>query len=768
MRLLLVGICVSTAPMVMSARASAAFPPIAQATIDTQQVLVGSMVQLRGSASSDPDNGPQPLSYAWDFGDGTTSSLADPVHVFREARAYPVRLTVSDGADSSAATVIVHVLHPPASSGRAHSSPLALTADGKALWVANPDSDSVTLLDVTAAPFKAAEVPVCKRPRSLALTNGDTALLVTCQDAGALAAIDVGSRTMSAVVPVGHGPYAVVVTSAGRVLVTLQDDGELLVLSSSLVEVARVVVGDTPRALAVDGTGQRAYVTRFITRGEEGKVVIVDAAASEVVDEVGLVDDPGPDTPSSGRGVPNVLAAAALDPAERVLWVGGLKANTSSGLYRTGAPIASENWVRGVAAPVDVLLASERLVRRIDTNNADSVSAIVFSPDGRYGYFAHQGAGSVSIYDLSLATLYDPGAASTVPFSARVEVGSAPQGLAISPDGRRLCVSNFMSRDVSVIDVGDPGAPRVTATVRVTSEILPADVALGKRHFHASSEPVHSKSNYIACASCHPDGGMSDGRVWDFAQKGEGLRNTKDLRGVAGLGDGLVHWSGNFDEIQDFELDIVATFGGSGLAADGQPPNPSLGASNAGRSQDLDALAVYVSSLVEAPPSPWRLGNGGLSRQAQRGRELFFKADLRCTECHQPPRYTISAAGALSDTGTMTPASGARLGEALPGIDVPSLAGLWASPPYFHDGSAATLHEVFRGRPQVLEAQLTAGLSDAQLADLEAFLLSLDDHDDPPERTQSEGCTGVGPGTLWMAFAGVLVLGRRCGRGGWA
>ena len=73
-----------------------------------------------------------------------------------------------------------------------------------------------------------------------------------------------------------------------------------------------------------------------------------------------------------------------------------------------------------------------------------------------------------------------------------------------------------------------------------------------------------SADSYISCASCHVDGGH-DGRVWDFTGRGEGLRRTTDLRGRSGVGHGNVHWSGNFDEIQDFEHDIRGPFGGIGF-----------------------------------------------------------------------------------------------------------------------------------------------------------------------------------------------------------
>ena len=70
----------------------------------------------------------------------------------------------------------------------------------------------------------------------------------------------------------------------------------------------------------------------------------------------------------------------------------------------------------------------------------------------------------------------------------------------------------------------------------------------------------------MSCASCHNDGG-DDGRIWDLTGMGEGLRNTINLRGRAGA-QGFLHWSGNFDEVQDFEGQIRTLAGGTGLMAD--------------------------------------------------------------------------------------------------------------------------------------------------------------------------------------------------------
>jgi glucose/arabinose dehydrogenase/PKD repeat protein len=52
-------------------------------------------VSFSSAGSADPEG--QPISYRWDFGDGTTSTQADPSHTYAASGSYTVRLTTSDG-----------------------------------------------------------------------------------------------------------------------------------------------------------------------------------------------------------------------------------------------------------------------------------------------------------------------------------------------------------------------------------------------------------------------------------------------------------------------------------------------------------------------------------------------------------------------------------------------------------------------------------------------------------------------------------------------
>jgi len=69
-------------------------------------------VSFSSAGSMDPEG--QPITYSWDFGDGASSTSANPTHTYTQPGQYVVRLTVSDGANSSLSTPItISVGHPP-------------------------------------------------------------------------------------------------------------------------------------------------------------------------------------------------------------------------------------------------------------------------------------------------------------------------------------------------------------------------------------------------------------------------------------------------------------------------------------------------------------------------------------------------------------------------------------------------------------------------------------------------------------------------------
>jgi len=85
-------------------------PPTAAASAEAASVETGVPLQFTGTLSHDPDG--RIVSYQWEFGDGETSTEADPAHTYAQSPAgggaYTVRLTVVDnlGARASATTQV--------------------------------------------------------------------------------------------------------------------------------------------------------------------------------------------------------------------------------------------------------------------------------------------------------------------------------------------------------------------------------------------------------------------------------------------------------------------------------------------------------------------------------------------------------------------------------------------------------------------------------------------------------------------------------------
>jgi PKD repeat protein len=80
-------------------------PPVATALAFPTAGLAPLTVDFAGDASFDPDG--QPLTFAWDFGDGASATTPNPVHTYQQAGQYTASLRVSDGTRSSLAAPLV-------------------------------------------------------------------------------------------------------------------------------------------------------------------------------------------------------------------------------------------------------------------------------------------------------------------------------------------------------------------------------------------------------------------------------------------------------------------------------------------------------------------------------------------------------------------------------------------------------------------------------------------------------------------------------------
>ncbi len=618
---------------------------------------------------------------------------------------------------------------------------------GARVWNVNPDNNSVTVFDALTH-AKLAEIAVGNDPRSIAIApDGD--IWVVNRDSATISVID--SSSLSAAdeidLPVASQPFGLVFDDEGAVAyVALQARGVVLSLDPSTGdELDRLSVGPNPRHLSLTPEGDRLLVSRFITPrlpGEDtanpltqvngvrlgGEVVVVDTADLSVGSTIVLRHSERPDAENASRGIPNYLGPAVIAPDGMSAWVPSKQDNIKRGALRDGRDLTHDSTVRSISSRINLDTESEDYPARVDHDNGGVASTAAFSPDGEFLFVALEGSREISAIDMADGSE-----------RVRFDVGRAPQGVVVSPDGDTLYVHNFMDRSVGVYDVsslsnGGANVSELSVNDAVASETLSNDVLVGKQHFYDARDGRLAFDSYMSCASCHNDGG-EDGRVWDFTGFGEGVRNTISLEGRGGVAQGPLHWSGNFDEVQDFEGQI-RRFNGAGLMDDahffaGTRDEP-LGDTKAGFSADLDALSAYISSLTNFVRSPYRDNDGSLNAEGLAGRDVFEAEN--CVACHSGAGFTDSALDVRHDIGTLTSASGDRLNATLDGIDTPTLRGVWSSSPYLHDGSAATLADA-------VAAHNGVSLSSLELAELQAYLLQVDGLEPAP--LNPESCAGL-------------------------
>jgi YVTN family beta-propeller protein len=648
--------------------------------------------------------------FKWSFGDGSAdtafSSSRTATKTYANPGRYLVTVTALDATGKQVTSSFHQGVHAALTAAQPRvSSTMAYQARSGAnarLWVVNPDQDSVTVFDaVTNA--RSGVISTGSAPRSVAIASDGNAWVVNSESAS-ISIINASLNLVQTVaMPRGSRPYGIVFDPTGNTAyVSLQDTGRVVKIAriAPAAIAGTAIVGSDVRHLSISADGAKLFASRFITPklpGEEtggvstengptkfgGQVSLISTATMAVAKTMILQHSNDADTSTGGRGIPNYLGPAVISPDGRTAWVPSKKDNIKRGRLRDNRPLTHDSAVRSISSRIDLATEAEDFGGRIDYDDGGIAVTGCYEPKGIYFFAALEGSREVAIVDSWAKREV-----------RRFVAGRAPQGVVTSPDGRTLFVHNFMDRTVTVHDVsplidGAGTDPKLTATLHcITTEKLAAHLLIGKQLFYDAADPRLASQKYISCASCHNDGGQ-DGRVWDFTGFGEGLRNNISLKGHANHGP--VHWTGNFDEIQDFERQIRSFAGGAGLLNPGDVSHPPLGMPNALRSADLDALAAYVNSLTTTGNSPHRNANGTLTADAVAGQTLFKQ--LNCASCHSGPRFTDSALNVLHDIGTIRPTSGKRLDGVLTGLDTPTLRGLWNTAPYLHDGRAGTLGE---------------------------------------------------------------------------
>lgn len=593
---------------------------------------------------------------------------------------------------------------------------IALSPVTATVWVVNPDAGSITRID-TQRQEKTTEIPVGREPSSMVIALDGKRVYVVDRAAGNLVVVDAQSYTVTTTIPVGAEPGAVALSPTGAyAYVTVMATAEVVVIDTQALRlIKRVALAPLPYAIGVTDDGdlddgdEKVYVTHLFAlpyeggeeatdNGRAGHITVLDAATNTVQSDIML--------PPNQNGFPNLLAAIALIGNQA--WVP----------YERAAPDLPNELTTTLFAAVSTL----DLASNVEDENAylplndqtifgspvNNPIAVVPAPDGQRLYIVLAGSDLIEVIDIT-----KPAQPHLLKF---LQVGLNPRGMALSLDGKIGYVQNYLARSVTVLDLA---ALTTIKTITTTHETLSPQVLRGKQLFNNATNPQLSQGGWITCASCHPDGG-TDSVTWMFP---DGPRQSPPLWNA---GQTLPwHWSAALDEPQDVEQTIQLIQQGLGLAPGVDPAQ--LGAPNAGRSADLDALAAFLTQGIRQPVAL-------APADPTAGRALFQTAG--CAACHGGSTWTSSTItgtpGALDPDGNgMVDAVLRTVGtlnrrdlRGAAGFDPPSLLGVGLTAPYLHDGSMPSLEALLRsGHPD--PRGRGHGLSETDIAQLAHFLRAI-------------------------------------------
>ncbi len=548
---------------------------------------------------------------------------------------------------------------------------IVATEDGRRVYVANTLSDTVVEYDGRTRE-KLRSFPVQDQPRFLALHPNESILFVASTVNGTLSYIDLDSGEVS--------PIDVPETSRDT------EDGE-------------VVLDWRPTGdIAVDPTG-----TTVAFPG-----VFADTDTS--------VDEPEDPTEPTGDGYGSSTAGIGVSRINPALVTYGLDgegrpAREGTAILLAAAPFAETEFsgqipvFRSYPTSVTSSPGSREWLVTMEASNA--VLLVSANPP------ASDRGTEVSV-DFASTTSTSGGSDSDcdgcgVPFTspqqggfevrstAVVATGVGPKGVVFDREDQAV-VHDWLDRAVEslpyedakdALRASDEGEFVENLFVargyrRVSEPSLPADVEAGRRLFFSALDGRMAAAGAgVSCSTCHMDG-RNDGFTWTL--RGE-HRNTPSLAGQVAE-TAPVTWSEEVATIADEAmLTSAIRMGGEGLTV-----------------EDAALIEAFVNHqrYPDAPrPSDDEL--------VQLGAEVFERDEVGCSSCHSGSLYTDNQTHLiLGDLPTSTP----------------TLRGIAASKPYFHDGSAPTLEavvEMARGGAMGDTSSLTAREKEALVAYLESL-----------------------------------------------
>jgi len=282
----------------------------------------------------------------------------------------------------------------------------------------------------------------------------------------------------------------------------------------------------------------------------------------------------------------------------------------------------------------------------------------------------------------------------------------------------------------------------------------PALVELGRELFF---DPRISASGKTACSNCHFQElgwGVTDARSRTDSGT-QTSRKSQPLVGIGHAGKAPVGWDGRSATLEAQVQSSIAT-GSMSMRETSTPVKVEVieerirsdrnyaakfQQSLPGSSINLDTIATAIAAFertLEPKPAPfdrWIEGDEqAISQSARRGFALFNTTKSMCFTCHTGWRFTDDK---FHDIGTTTSDLGrgrvVKDDESMQyAFKTPTLRSVRVRPPYMHNATQATLHDVMKhyekggiNRPSRSPLMMPIQLTDQERNDLIAFMETL-------------------------------------------
>ena len=578
---------------------------------------------------------------------------------------------------------------------------LAVSHDGNWVYVANHTADSVSVIRTGSGQVE-TEIPVGRGPKGVVLSPDSEILYVALSRDHAVGIVNLAQRRLLRSIACGYEPWDLALSPDGRTLYTsnfISNDISVIDLQNPAARSRRIQVARAPSQVALSPDGNTLWINHFMAEQPA-----TDPRQTTFVSQVDLNRG---DVVHKHHSPGNMLLNMGLTLATEAGYVCSVHVRPNFNVTPTQL---HQGWVHNNALtliPIDSQREPVTVLLDHVNSGAANPHGVAMSQDGTTLLVGHRGTHELSVIDMDkLIALLDQSPPDVLAHASanlgflwtsgdiirRVPCGGlGPKGLAVCAQSGRIYVANYYSDTVTVLH---PETCEVTQTIDLGGSPRMDQIRRGEFLFN---DGTRCFQRWLSCTSCHPDA-RADGVNWDLLN--DGMRNPKNAKSL------ILSWA--------------------------TPPSMSLGvrasmevAVEKGflfiqfvtlEERDLEAVRAYLR-VAEPIPSPWhRLADGSPDLQAQRGEEVFRKAG--CAECHPAPLYTDMR---MYDVGTQSN----RDFEQHNVFDTPTLIEMYRTGPFLHDGRAATLHEVLTVYNPEDRHGRTSHLTDAEIDDLVAFLMSL-------------------------------------------